>query len=137
MTNQMSVEEVMGFYRVVEATPTPASKGVPMRHQTRKEIARAIRALFKEVGIKGVSVTAPSYALAQAVHIRMPRPKVYHDCTAGRMALGPERQRDCEFCRLHWAADKGIERIILGAYPDLDNRSDAMIDWFDYKLSIG
>jgi hypothetical protein len=29
-----------------------------------------------------------------------------------------------------------IEAIILSAFPDLDDRSDSMTDYYDYRLSI-
>lgn len=105
-------------------TPTSHSD---IRYESRKYIAGAIRGLLKGLGIKGISVTAPVYSMAQAIDIRVP-----DTCEHDSM----EARRACPVCQNRNLAVRRIEELILAAYPDLDDRSDSMSDHYDYKLSI-
>lgn len=112
----------------IEAAPTPTPRGA-MRHATRKAKAAVVRQLLKDLGIEDVSVTAPSYSMAQAIHISVP--------DSSHLVHGDREFRECPRCRRRHAARERIERLILAAFPDLGDRSDAMTDHFDYCLSIG
>ena len=102
-----------------------------IRREARKEIAKRIRKLLKDLGIKGVSVTAPNYSMAQSVDVQLPSAEgiAHNHHISGRID-------DCAICAIKREAQEGIEKVILAAYPDLDNRSDYSTDYFDYKLSI-
>jgi hypothetical protein len=111
------------------ATPPPPVVDPAARRLPRKERSALIRALFRRLGIKGVSVTTPSYSMAQSVDIAIPD-AVEHDHDNGH------ERTTCPHCMERFAAERHIERIILAAFPDLADRSDSMSDHFDYCLSI-
>lgn len=109
----------------------PADSGLRIRHSPRKEIAANIRALLRRLKIKGISVTAPNYSMAQSVEIRLPEASE-HD---RRQETGHD-YATCPICIERHEASKYLEKIILAAFPDLDNRSDSQSDYFNYRLSI-
>jgi hypothetical protein len=114
--------------------PLPACRGVALRREERKVIAAAVRKLFREMGLKGMSVTAPNYSMAQAIDIKTPRndpePLVYDDeeFMYGKHHPAYREARNAVLAK--------VEAIVLAAYPDLDNRSDYHSDHYDYRLSI-
>ena len=122
----------MDTYDQLLTTKLPGIVTVGLRKATRKERAKAVRNLFKSLGIKGISVTAPNYSMAQSIDITIP-----HDSCDNAIHDDPSKSfRDCAECNRRWQAKERIEPIILAAYPDLDNRSDSQSDHFDYCLSI-
>lgn len=107
----------------------------------RKQQALLARQLFKRLGIKGVSVTAPNYSMAQSVDVRVPsepRPSMagweqYEHSTYSDM---PD---DCPCKAAHLrqcAARDKLEQILARAFPQHDNRSDYQSDHFDYCWSL-
>lgn len=111
------------------------------RSASRKVQAAAARALFKQLGLKGISVTAPNYSMAQAVHIHLPHTEVtpelqaaYHQACRTRAqaiaAYGQLRQRE-------YAAEQKLEAILAKAFPNHLDRSDSQSDHFDFCWSIG
>ena len=116
-----------------------------VRQLERKEIAAKVRGLLKSLGIKGMSVTAPSYSMAQTIHISFPRcgrnehePVHFRLEAEERAKGGPYRGMAlvCPFCRVEREARDRLETLILAAFPDLDDRSDLQSDYFDYILSF-
>lgn len=102
------------------------------RHCGRKQTAALARKVFKLHGIKGISVTAPNYSMAQSVHIRLPKRDDYTvTCEYGRIdwANDPAAQANC-------AAERKLESILAAAFPNHDDRSDTQSDYFDYKWSV-
>jgi hypothetical protein len=116
------------------AAPFPPRSLHPMRHAGRKAQAAAVRKLLHGLGIKGVSVTAPSYANASAIHIRIPDDE-HVDGTDPR-GYRDHEYRTCPRCQRRHVATLRLTSLILAAYPDLDNRSDSQRDHFDYVLSV-
>jgi hypothetical protein len=114
--------------------PIPAVVDRAMRDQPRKEVAAAVRALLKRLGIKGVSVTTPNYSMAMGIQVRIPdRPEDWQD------DLHPHRpgdHTDCWRCQLAKAARVRLELLILAAFPDLDDRSDYSTNYYDAYLSV-
>jgi hypothetical protein len=112
--------------------PLPAFRRTGLRREERKVRAAAVRKLFRDMGLKGISVTAPNYSMAQSIDVRTPRnesePTVKDE--HGLDVLHPE------YLAARNAVLARVERIILAAFPDLDNRSDFISDYFDYCLSI-
>lgn len=80
----------------------------------RKERARLARELFRELGLRGISVTAPNYSMARVVDIRLPR-----------LASGEQAE-------MRWKVSEILDR----AFPNCDDRSDSMTDYFDACWSI-
>lgn len=116
-----------------------------LRALDRKERAAKVRSLLKSLGIKGVSVTAPNYSMAQSINISMPGDdRGLHDEVHFRLEAevrakpGPYcgMVQICPFCKAEFEAKEKLEALILAAYPDLDDRSDSQYDHFDYCLSF-
>jgi hypothetical protein len=130
----------------IESAPIPQVIHAQMRQRTRKEWAGEVRELLKRLGIKNVSVTTPSYSMAQSIDISTPRFFAWDGDHEQRHKEIDEQERNsaswmgyghfCEFCKQEWQAKKKLESIILAAFPDLNDRSDTQSDHFDYCLSI-
>jgi hypothetical protein len=121
------------IYDQILAAKTPSVVRTDLRHESRKERAKAVRALFKSMGLKGISVTAPNYSMAQSIDICIPRDSY---CDNPIHQDPSKNNSDCTECSRVWKAKQRLEPIILAAFPDLDNRSDSQSDHFDYCLSI-
>lgn len=99
---------------------------------SRKPLAKAARALFSKLGIKGVSVTAPNYSMAQSVHVS---PAERADYTYTNAARWDVAEGDAARAANNEARKK-IEAILLAAFPGTDDRSDTQSDYFDYCWSV-
>lgn len=112
------------------------------RHIPRKQQAALARGLFKQFGLRGISVTTPNYSMAQTVQIAVPRidddlhdrskwPH-FHDYS------DPSRSEAtrCPACRERSAAVAKVEKILAIAFPKHDDRSDSQSDYFDYCWSM-
>lgn len=116
------------------------------RHIPRVEQAKLARQLFRQLGLKGISVTTPNYSMAKVVEVRLPRvPEDGHDLTKwphfhSAECCGPGKQHTeatrCPVCREHSAAELAVEEILARAFPQHDNRSDSQTDYFDYCWSV-
>lgn len=143
MKNQELHPEVLDQ---IERAPIPAVRHAAMRQRTRKEWAGEVRNLFKDLGIKHVSVTAPNYSMASSIHIDTPRFFAWEGDHEKRHAEIDHQERArgewmgyghyCEFCKRSQEAKRKLEKIILAAFPDLDDRSETQSDYFDFCLSI-
>ena len=96
----------------------------------RKRLAALARGVFSKLGIKGISVTAPNYSMAQSVDVRLPKRSDYKMENAWDVAA------DCPARSANNEAHDKVEAILLAAFPGTDNRSDYASDYFDYKWSI-
>lgn len=110
------------------------------RSLPRKEQAALARQLFKQLGIKGVSVTTPNYSMAQSVDVSLPhepRPDMtgyeqyenfcYSDMPNDVPVKAAELRRS--------AARDRLCHILTLAFPMHDDRSDTQSDYFDYCWS--
>jgi hypothetical protein len=120
------------FARILNA-PLPAFRG-NIRRDGRSTWGAKVRRLFADLGIKGISVTTPSYSMAQSIDIRLPG-EAEHDYREEWQG-GTHERATCPICRERQAAVERVEEIILAAFPDLDNRSDSQTDHYDYCLGI-
>lgn len=113
------------------------------RHIPRKDQAKLARALFKRLGLNGISVTTPNYSMAQSVHVELPKLEIHvanmwphggdHVHEPGCSIRDEDR---CPTCRNNFSAMKKIELILAKAFPEHDDRSDTQSDYFDYCWSI-
>ena len=104
------------------------------RHIARKEQAFLARGLFRMLGIPGVSVKTPTHSMASTVDIRLPREeedmtgyedKTYSDLPDDHpVRLGLGRRG---------AAREKLASILAIAFPNHDDRSDSMTDYYDRK----
>ena len=110
----------------------------------RKEQAKLARQLFKQLHIKGISVTAPNYSMAQSVDVRLPEIQredgdlflngvSYENGTYSDM---PDDVPAKAKHRAKWEAQKRIELILARAFPNHNDRSDSQSDYFDYCWSV-
>jgi hypothetical protein len=98
-----------------------------LRSKGMGERTRAIRKLLKDLGIKGVSVRMATGSMCFWTYVDVPRFDVDPS--------NPEQWRlshDVEH-----ESQKKVERCVLAAFPDLDNRSDGMTDYFDFVVCYG
>ena len=105
------------------------------RSARRKVRAASARALFKQLGLKHISVTAPDYSMAQAVHVRLPRVKDVPALQAEWEQHSTEESRAL-LRRREYAAEQKVEAILARAFPNHLDRSDIMCDHFDYCWSV-
>jgi hypothetical protein len=96
----------------------------------RKELAAAARKLFKSLGLKGISVTAPNYSMAQSVDVSLPKREDYV-FDQFRMVIEGDEARAANN-----AAHDKIALILYTAFPSHRDRSDTQSDHFDYRWSI-
>jgi hypothetical protein len=105
-----------GSYDVI----APVAPTFGTRRMSRKERAAAARKLFRSLGLKGLSVTAPNYSMASSVHVALPDGD--RGDREGRMALTSARRK--------------VEALLLVAFPGTEDRSDIMTDYFDFVWSF-
>jgi DNA polymerase III sliding clamp (beta) subunit (PCNA family) len=118
------------LYAILRADLPPV-RNPDLRKERRTVWAKAIRRLLADLGIKGVSITTPHYSMAHSIDVKLPA-GTPHDRGAA-----DHEYRDCPMCQERNRAQDRITQIILAAFPDLDDRSDSMTDYFDFCLSVG
>jgi len=110
----------------IEAATIPAVVNPSLRHEDPKARSWAIRQMLRKVGIKGAHVTVgrgSTCAEVRFLGVACPT-RESHNRSA------------CPECKRNLDAEKKVSDIILGAFPDMDDRSDSMTDHFDYKFTI-
>jgi hypothetical protein len=117
------------LYAILRAD-LPSVRNPDLRKERRTVWAKAIRRLLADLGIKGVSITTPHYSMAHSIDVKLPA-GTPHDRGAA-----DHEYRDCPMCQERNRAQDRITQIILAAFPDLDDRSDSMTDYFDFCLSV-
>ena len=122
--------------QVIINAPLPKPTGQAMRHAPLKEQSKAVRGLLKSMRLTGVSVTTPTYSMASSISISLPHERHDHREIDERGGAYQPYGVTCPLCAHRIAAEKKIEKIILAAFPDLDDRSEYVSDYFDYCLSI-
>lgn len=99
-----------------------------IRQQPRVERSKAIRKLFKDLGLKSIKVTTPNYSMAHTTDVQIPEDEHNH-------APGVE-YATCPRCERRRQAIKRLEQIILAAFPDLDDRSDLQSSYHNHAFSV-
>jgi len=134
------------YQRIID-TPLPAFRA-NIRDRARKEWSKEVRKLLKSIGLGFVSVTTPSYSMASSIDIRFHQDEGFREGSAheaqhvqiDRSERGSNIWHGygyyCPYCQQQWQAHQRLEKIILAAFPDLDDRSDSQSDYFDSCLSI-
>ena len=135
----LSLHELLSLRdKVVTIEEVPTYAHLQRYHVSRKDLAASARQLFKQLGIKGISVTAPNYSMAQAVHVRIPHiqlPEISRDtCTSEEKDTYLATHR--EGWEIREEINRGIRRILFDAYPNHRDRSDAMSDYYDFCWSV-
>lgn len=132
----------MNLYETIAAVNLDA---VPVvctdRHIDRKEQAVLTRKLFKQLGIKGVSVTTPRYSMASTVEVRVPAEpfpgwvgfEQWQHHSYGDM---PDDVPAKAAARRQQVAAEKVEAILAKAFPRHDDRSDYQTDYSDSCWTI-
>lgn len=102
------------------------------RHIPRKQQAALARDLFRRLGLKGVSVTAPCYSMAHSVDIVLPKREDFRMDQWGQVA---DYLNDPAAVANRAAEDK-VRAILAAAFPNHDDRSDGQSDHYDFKWSF-
>lgn len=121
--------KVLATIDSILSAPTPMPRADQIRNLPLKELAKHVRGALKDLNIKGVSVTAPKYSMAQAVRLEIPEVHSGHERYVEREA--------CSECVKRWQALVKLEKLVIQTYPCLNNRSDGHTDYFNYRLSVG
>lgn len=112
MMNQgahMQVTESNPTFAAIDAADIALVRVISQdRCMPRKDQAAATRKLFRRLGITGLSVTAPNYSMASTVHIGT---------------------RDGSY--IHHETRAKLLAILNVAFPNHDDRSESMTDYFD------
>ncbi len=87
-----------------------------------KERAQMTRALFKSLGLKGISVAVADGANCFYVVIRLPNMQHHHN----------REHTDCEACIYLSRAELALEEILQRAFPKEVDNSDPQSDYFDF-----
>lgn len=101
------------------------------RSTPRKDQAKLARKLFKQLGLKGISVTTPSYSMAQGVDVLIPKRDDYIRDERGNIDFINDPA-----AKANSKAVRDIMEILARAFPQHDDRSDSMTDYFNYKWSV-
>jgi len=102
------------YQRLHQIRPADVPVMTVDRSIPRKQQAALTRKLFKDLGLKGVSVTTPNHANASSVYIRLPR-------------FGPSLNSPTNA-----NAKLRIEAILDVAFPNHNDRSERLTDYFDF-----
>jgi hypothetical protein len=101
----------------IEGAPLPTTS-MATRDRPLKERSALIRGLLRQAGVKGVKVTSADGAFCDLTDITI------------TVDFRPEsRERIL-------AVRKKTEAMVLAAFPDLGDRSDARSDCFDSKFAV-
>jgi hypothetical protein len=122
-----ALHQALAAVNITEIDMASRERNIP-----RKEQARLARHLFGKLGLRGISVTAPNYSMAQAVDVRLP---VRRDFTCLSPSGDVEWERD-PAAQANRVARERVEAILLAAFPNSEDRSDTQSDHFNYRWSI-
>lgn len=98
----------------------------------RKEQAKLARRLFKQLGLKGISVTTPNHSMAQGVDVKLPKRDDYTVFDAADCV----DWLDDPACAANAKARRDIEEILARSFPQHDDRSELVSDYFNYCWSV-
>ncbi len=93
--------------KLVTIDPNAVKPDFVDRSVPAKELAAAIRNLFKSLGLKGISVTAPG-GWRNDVEIQLPR--------------GGDHDK--------------VNAILYNAFPNCRDQSDTIVDHYDYRWTV-
>ena len=117
------------------STPLPKPRGNIRRERTVNQ-SSVIRKLIKDLKLNDISVTSRHFrvriSLPQAVDYNDPE----HNATHDQLWREGRHSNDCPLCAKRWQAREAMEKIILAAFPDMDDRSDIQSDYFDFEFMV-
>lgn len=102
------------------------------RSTDRKVLAQSAREVFRQLGLKGISVTVPRHAGAQSVDIRYPARDDYFVRHEDGMIDFPNDP----VARSNARTAKTVEAILDVAFPHHKDRSKSIEDYYDYRWSV-
>jgi hypothetical protein len=135
-------------YEQIINTSLPAFRANIRHHpEYRKGWAREVKNLLKSLNLGWISVTAPHYSMAMSIDINFKQSEPFQGSEheqKHREIDEAERANSvwmgyvqyCPHCRQEHEAHEQLEKIILSAFPDLNDRGDPVTDYSDYCLSI-
>lgn len=114
----------------------PVVGGDLPRGASRKSQAKMARSLLRGLGMKGVSVTAPSCSMATTVDVKLP---ARHDYYLGPTRAGDaygDGNRNHASRRANKRAERKLEAILDRAFPNHRDRSDYQSDYHNARWHI-
>lgn len=120
------------LYDAILCQPMPWSPSkASARHLSQKERTALVRRFLRERGVAGpggVSVAAARGSMCSWTNVSVPAT----DCSHADY----EEVQACPECRKRREAVGHLGKMLAAAFPDLDDRSDSMTDYFDPKILI-
>jgi hypothetical protein len=98
----------------------------------RKEQAKLARALFRQLGLEGISVTTPTHSMANSVELRLP---TRNDYTPEMLEFGCAIAGN-PVTAANGLANRQMSALMDQAFPEHKDRSEMQSDYFDYRWSI-
>lgn len=123
--------------RAVREKALPVYSNFARWDLSRKEFAASVRQTFRALGIKGISVTAPNYSMAQGIDIRIPA--IDRRGVPFTASQEEREEYEAETNMLRQAREhiqNNLHYILETAYPNMTDRSDVQSDYFDYRWSV-
>ena len=131
MNEGIKTVQALAFHAALDAVDLDA---VPVmttdRHLDRKEQARLLRQLLKQLKVPHVRITTPRYSRAAGVDVTLPERQ---DCP---LDIPVTKRPETEAARMNRAAMEKFEHLLLRAFPNHDDRSDPRLDHYKFCWSI-
>lgn len=113
----LALEAAMAAVQEGKVSVVCRNRSVPRREQ-----AALTRKLFRDLGIVGISVTAPTHAHCKSVYLTLPK---RDDHTHSKSSGG------CKACEALGVVRRKLEEILARAFPRHDDRSTDGDDYDD------
>lgn len=136
-------EEANKVYDAILAINLSTIEPITLKRVRLDEFAKLLRPFLKSLGFSNrkISVTVPTYAQAQAIHVVIPDFDIPSNKLPVVAAMSAEEYQKA----VDWMNDQYQKReearwhlrdVIMEAFPANDNRSDAQTDYFDWTFSV-
>lgn len=137
----LDVEAAMTVWNKIEEIDLDSLTPVSHERLFLSEFAKALRPALRKLGLTNrmVGVQVPNYSMASTISVVVPNVMPKYDYRTIK-ALSPEAQESYfaemrELDAHRRDACRKMNQIVLRLFPECDNRSDPMIDWFDARFS--
>ena len=102
----------------------------------RKEAAALARKLFRSLKLNGISVTAPNYSMCFHCEVRLPKRDDYPTLHKDEWGFDKVDFANDPVSAENQKARTKVRQILALAFPNHDDRSDSMTDYFDAKWTV-
>lgn len=131
-TNTETAAETNSAFAAIQsiAAAQPPKSFENIRCLPQAQRSAKIRKMLRAAGIKGVSVTSATGSMCDWTHVR------FDELAHATGTHWDHNRLECSTCGVNQQAVRTLEALILAAFPDMGDRSDAMTDHFDFKFTV-